>query len=123
MAAKGRYGYMKPGLEAEVNPTNIDVAWAAGLFEGEGSMVRTSPNRPSDGCEVACVSQKDPEILYRFKRLFGGNVYPDGGLYRWNVSGPRARGFLYTMFKFMSRRRKDQIRKVLGKEKHREKIS
>lgn len=109
---------MKPGLEATEHPTMRDIAWAAGVFEGEGSITY---ERGSVRCQVA---QKDPWLLLRFKALFGGtivkhiNVVTPKGLpsYRsdWKISGARARGFLMTMYLFLSPRRQAKIREVFA---------
>ena len=61
------------GMDAVKRPTAIEVAWAAGIYEGEGSCVT---NHSGSGYEsfVASVNQKDPEILYRMRDLFGGTI-------------------------------------------------
>ena len=111
-----RLGKMKAGLEATEHPTMRDIAWAAGVFEGEGSI---SFERGSQRCQVA---QKEPWLLERLKALFGGTIVehintvtPSGRpSYRsdWKISGARARGFLMTMYPFLSPRRQARIREV-----------
>jgi|SRR5882757_6076258 len=111
-------GYCKPGLEATKSPTPQDIAWAAGIWEGEGSC------QISRGTCRATVCQKDTWLLYKFQELFGGSVrtrdalkvskignreYPRT-ISEWYTSGARARGFLMTIYKFLSPRRKDQVR-------------
>jgi hypothetical protein len=104
----GRLGYCKPGLEATEHPSTRDIAWAAGIFEGEGSV------SSARSCILA-IEQKDPWILWRLKALFGGNVYRRSTkeIWGWQVSGARARGFMMTIFVFLSPRRKEQIKTVL----------
>ena len=49
-----------------------EIAWAAGIFEGEGS-INIVPNRPS--CASLQVSMTDLDILERLQDIFGGNIY------------------------------------------------
>src|ERR1700677_4668129 len=103
----------KPGLEAIKVPTAIDIAWAAGIYEGEGSC---SIKTGSAGSYSIRVSQKDPELLYRLRDFFGGTVkfYKVGAkrafeCHCWSVNGDKARGFLAAIYPFLTARRKAQI--------------
>jgi hypothetical protein len=100
----------KPGLEPIKVPTAIDIAWAAGIYEGEGTC---SSKSGAGGSYGITVSQKDPELLYRLRDWFGGSVirFPNGKFecHRWAVSGDKARGFLAAIYPFMTARRKSQI--------------
>lgn len=50
------------------------LAWAAGLFDGEGHFrAQYYKNKPHQ-LRVS-FSQKDPEVLYKLQSLFGGNIY------------------------------------------------
>lgn len=129
-ARNKRQPYTLARLRPTRRPTLIDIAWAAGIYEGEGSC-STNERLLSDGSpsvRLQCsVSQKDPELLHRLHALFGGNVYDythtyrhrphkDGGscvMFRWSLSGPRAHGFMLTIFSFLTERRKGQIRRAL----------
>ncbi len=106
------YGTMKPGLEATISPTNMDLAWAAGIFEGEGYMSRM--RKTSQQCGVG---QKDRWVVDRFKAFFGGSICErqmnGEPFYQWHISGARARGFLMTMFTFLSPRRQGQVQACL----------
>lgn len=101
----------KPGLDATKVPTNLDVAWAAGIYEGEGSCV--CPNVNGSHSFSVMVSQKDPELLYRLRDMFGGTVRPymNGGfdIHRWQICGDRGRVFLATIYPYLTARRKQQI--------------
>ena len=77
-----------------------DIAWAAGIYEGEGTF--------SSG-KSARVTQKDPWLVYRLKDLFGGTISVHNGYYYWTVCGSDARGFLLSIFSFLSPRRRAQI--------------
>lgn len=100
-------GWRMEELDATEHPAMIQIAWAAGVYEGEGSASH-------DGIQLA---QKDRWLCDRLRALFGGSIghYDDayGGHYRWRMTGSRARGFLMTIFAFLSPRRKDQIRAAL----------
>lgn len=114
----------KPAL----SPTIKDIAWAAGVYEGEGSIaakevVKKGVRYRSTPC--ISITQKDPWLTDRLRQLFGGKVYQfkssnkamgDTKYCRWVLHGPRCRGFAYTIYSFLSPRRKEQILKALGYE-------
>lgn len=97
----------------------LDLAWAAGIIEGEGSFTLES-------CGTSgriTVSQKDPELLYRLQALFGGsvkcrkprssNIYTNSDIYEWAVYGATAIGLMLTIFTWLTRRRRDQCRPII----------
>lgn len=106
-----------PKLAPSLHPTLTDLAWAAGIYEGEGS---TDINAAAIRVTV---TQKDPWLLHRLRQFFGGSVRIEQratlyrGTYRaigrWYLRGARARGFLLTVFSWLSPRRRTQARKVL----------
>ena len=100
----------RAGFDAVKKPTAIDVAWAAGIYEGEGCCVKAGNSYNSFS---VMVSQKDPELLYRLKEFFGGRVtqYKNGkfDVYHWVVCGDRGRVFLGCIYPFLTARRKAQI--------------
>lgn len=103
------------------HPTMSDLAWAAGIYEGEGSVHGANVRH----CITVTVAQKDPWLLHKLAALFGGRVFKcqpksreDGRfscdyIHRWDLGGARARGFAYTIFSFLSPRRRQQICKAL----------
>ena len=115
----GTYGYCTPGYEAYEHPTPMEIAWAAGIFEGEGCAYRNGRNGT-----FALVAQKERWLVDRLQSLFGGSVkeivrkpkasFKGGTYYGWNACGARARGFLMTVYKFLSPRRKEQAKFALG---------
>ena len=110
------FGYITPRLLPRKHPTMLDIAWAAGIYEGEGT---TCFNNKT---EQVVVSQKDPWILKKLREFFGGSVNPKtGGGFNWLISGSLARGFLMTIFTFQSPWRKEQIKKCLWHLSYREK--
>ena len=114
------YGWRKPGLEATERPTLRDIAWAAGIYEGEGWCSRVSSGTTT---HVGVGQKADDDhgdwLLNRLKALFGGSIYNgtksgEEVIYRsWNIHGSRARGFLMTLCPFLSPRRQGQLVQVL----------
>ena len=90
----------------------LDIAWAAGIWEGEGSIF------PANGKHLrVTVCQKDPEILHKLRDTFGGVVrsqvnYPSE-ISTWYIYSDRAHGFIQTIFTFLSGRRREQVKKAL----------
>ena len=126
-------GHKASRLDPIRTATELDIAWAAGIYEGEGTCCAKPTTRT---CQTAkfgerkylsvadylSVSQKDPEILYRLRDLFGGSVYQytlsknlkyAGQTFcRWTLHGQRAREFAILVYPWLSMRRKAQIDKV-----------
>lgn len=87
-----------------IRPTTQDIMWAAGFFEGEGSCSGSAGN--------AQIAQKGRWPLDFMRDRFGGVVsIRTRGYYKWFMSGPRSRGFLMTIYPFLSPRRQEQIRR------------
>ena len=108
-------GRIKSELKATEHPTSFDIVWAAGIWEGEGYCGADNKT----GCERSSITQKDIWILKKLQKLFGGHISTKGhsNCYQWLIYGARARGFLMTIYKFMSPRRKEQIKQTLLKGK------
>jgi hypothetical protein len=118
----------KRGLDSVKIPTDLDIAWSAGIFEGEGSICRSGGRNYTSF--TASVCQKDPDLLYRLRELWGGsiNCYANRGgglvdnkernleLFRWSVCGDRARLFLASIYLYLTPRRKNQIDKTSARE-------
>jgi hypothetical protein len=99
----------RPDLDATKTPTLIDIAWSAGIYEGEGNIRLCG--RGKRGL-AASVAQKDPEILYRMRDWFGGSIgNPSGGncCYKFDICGDRARVFIALAYPYLSKRRKMQV--------------
>src|SRR5271170_6920004 len=106
--------YVRPGrpdLDATKVPSLIDIAWSAGIYEGEGCCRLAGKTKRGLMIQVA---QKDPELLYRLRDWFGGSVKfahcstvpADQQVYSWSACGDRARIFLALIYSFMTARRK-----------------
>ncbi len=81
------------------------IAWAAGIYEGEGTTTRSTPIQ---------VNQKDTWILYRLCGLFGGSVHPCNRwdkktLYVWSLCGESGRKLLRLFIPYLSPWRVKQI--------------
>lgn len=108
---------------AACSPTTLELAWAAGLIEGEGTFNRTGGKHPTIHTERIGVRQVNRECIDRLQRLFGGSVNPVDYsknpiskatiLWHWGVYGARARGVMQTLYAFFSQQRRQQIRRAL----------
>lgn len=96
-------------LEPTKVPTAVDIAWAAGIYEGEGCCQASKIGR-----FTIRVTQKDPEILYRLREWLGGSVVKQGICHAWLACGDRGRYFTALIYSFLSARRKSQIDMACG---------
>lgn len=100
----------KPELAPTKVPTIIDVAWSAGIYEGEGCCRLCGKTKRGF---MASVAQKDPELLYRLRDWFGGSICQTRAngfeINNWNICGDTARIFIATIYEYMTARRKSQI--------------
>lgn len=91
----------------------LDIVWAAGIYEGEGSCFSSQPRNVT-----VTVSQKDRWLLDRLRSLFGGTVHTEdrksraGGAHEWKTHGIRAVDFLTEIYLYLSPRRQAQICKL-----------
>lgn len=105
---------------ASVSPTTADLAWAAGFMEGEG----TFDANPVKGRRYARVTayQNNLEPLKKMQALFGGSIWGFRKMrpqateigHTWQVHGARARGVMFTLWSFLSAKRRGQVRLALN---------
>lgn len=93
----------------------VDLAWAAGFLEGEGSFVRK--NVKGGTVTISC-PQVDAEPLERLRQSFGGSItlaHPPGrnAIRTWRVHGHNAASVMMTLYGLMSARRRERIRECL----------
>lgn len=100
--------------------------WAAGFLEGEGSFSGSvCKGRFYVGVTASQTATAEP--LERLQGLFGGRIHIEHvsrtnsiiksrDQHRWGIHGARARGVMMTIYKFMSSRRKAQIRRCLERD-------
>ena len=94
--------------------TTRDIAWLAGLLEGEGSFHNTAgrARRGSTNQIIVQMSMADQDVIQKAARLFGGkpgmartNVRPGHKpLHRIIWTGARAAGIMMTIYSFMGER-------------------
>jgi hypothetical protein len=106
---------LNPTTGPTLHPTVKDIAWAAGIYEGEGSIWKSPQCGKYRGLKIT-VPQKEPWILYRLRNLFGGKVSPQTGrtISLWRISGDRALGFSETIYVLLSPHRQQQLRTAWG---------
>mgnify|MGYP001568314377 CR=1 FL=1 len=119
--SRTRLGWQKPGLGPTINPTIHDIVFAAGIYEGEGWCQKA---RGSGGgtTQMVAVGQNGVWLVRWLRERFGGSIYratrtvghQNYKTRSWHIHGARARGFMMTIYQFLSPRRKAQIRKVLA---------
>lgn len=111
-------GWADPKRRPTEHPTVIDIAWAAGVYEGEGSVSYTQSGY-GNRMPFVSITQKDQWLCARLRALFGGtvlqNTKQNGSYDYWRLTGPRGVGFLMTIYKFLSPRRQQQIRDAFAK--------
>ena len=113
-------GYMKAGLVPKQHPSMLDISWAAGVIEGEGTFDLTRSKPHLQGSARVSAVQKKPWMMVRLKALFGGSIYTssnqglgNGDVTRWMLCGVRARGLMMTVYTFMSPHKKKIIKTIL----------
>jgi hypothetical protein len=84
----------------------IDIAYAAGFFDGEGHISIRKHTRDASLNFRVSASQNDPQPLYWLQTLFGGNIYRQHSrkksyAYVWVVSGEQAYKFLEAVLPFL----------------------
>jgi hypothetical protein len=100
---------------------NPDIPWAAGLFEGEGSILIAPPrnNRPGTNTPYMSMGSVDRDVLERFATVAGGKVYgPYQGqghktpehwkpIYQWRLHGvERVQLLLREFWPYLGERRR-----------------
>lgn len=94
--------------------TPIDIAWLAGLIEGEGNI---SVNGRSITIRV---KMTDQDVIARASELLAGKVYsskvPRDRRPQWltQVKGATAAGWAMTLYPWLGRRRRQQVRDALA---------
>lgn len=99
----------RPELDATKVPTAIDIAWSAGVYEGEGTARLCGRGKRSLAISVP---QLEPEILLRMRDWFGGSVCAPSGknpCFVWHICGDRARIFIALIHSFLSAKRRIQV--------------
>lgn len=124
-----RLGRNDPKLAATRSPESVEIGWAAGLYEGEGSCSVRSHDNGKHGMQIL-VCQKERWVCDRLREMFGGSVshynhhrnslrpYPTN-MHVWRATCSRAMGFAMTIYRFLSPHRQERIRQALKHERER----
>ena len=94
----------------------IDIAWLAGILEGEGCFQFTKSNSP-----VIILKMNDEDIVNKVSKLFNKSYYEDnnpvrGGynkIYRTQINGTKAIEWMFTIYSLLGNRRKEKIREII----------
>lgn len=91
-----------------------DIYWLAGLLEGEGSFIF------SNGSPRITMGTVDYDVIARAYKILGctGKIHeqmqPSGKMfYKINIQGPKAIGWMFTLYTIMGKRRRDKISDLL----------
>jgi intein/homing endonuclease len=102
------------------NWTRENLAWAAGLFEGEGCFYARSDGKYSGGNLALYINMTDRDVLQRFLEVIGGGSLAPARLekgrknskpvYRYSLYGDKyCLAVAYALFPFMGERRRAKI--------------
>jgi hypothetical protein len=99
----------------------VEIAWLAGIFEGEGSVGTSWPTRTNRPYVQARIGMTDLDVLEHVQRVAGGRLkgpYTRNRrkpMYHWNLNGwdevERLRDLIYP---WLSARRREQFDRSLG---------
>lgn len=89
----------------------LELAWAAGLFEGEGSIRINKPTRRNLGALIASVTNTDRDVVDFFQARWPGYMKPARGLrpdqrpaWVWVIAARQAMAFLMAIEPYIVRR-------------------
>lgn len=93
--------------------TDVELAWAAGLFEGEGTVRINKPTRRNCGALIVSVCNTDRDVLDWFQARWPGYMKKSTGLdltrqrqgWVWLIAATKAAAFLTAIRPFVVRRR------------------
>ena len=107
-----------------------DLAWAAGLFEGEGSVYLKNQAPKKDGTLIfhPCINMAitDEDVLQKFVAIIGvGKAIPEHCIRKganklrwgWSVQGKNAYRVATILFPYLGMRRKNKFIEIFGNEK------
>ena len=85
-----------------------DIIWLAGLLEGEGCF------RLSDGKYPAIiVNMTDEDIIVKVSDIWDTRVTRNKNLYRAQISGPRAIGWMMVLYVLLGKRRRKKVTSII----------
>lgn len=92
------------------------LAWAAGLFDGEGTTSVLAAKRDKYKYPRLSMAQKDPEVLEKLQNILGGKIYKSKtrNIYNWNLyRQDSVEEALNKLWPFLSECKKIQAIKVM----------
>lgn len=101
--------------------SDLDRAWFAGFFEGEGSVDGTAKN--GKRYYKIGIAQVNPEPLLRVQDIAGGSIRLQrrsqtnprhSDVYHWQASGETARAAVREILPLMSEKRRKQMQPVIA---------
>jgi len=98
-----------------------ELAWLAGILEGEGCFLLTTKSKSNLGYPQINISMSDKDVMDRVALLLEASIYlksdkrKESYKDQWiaKVNGARAAGWMMTLYLFMGERRRAKIRQVL----------
>ena len=103
-----------------------DIAWSAGIYEGEGNCkLVTFKNKHAPRKYIRptiVVSSTDLDVLEKLKRLWGGSIWAvkkwnpksKKQLYYWTLTFRKARNFVSAIYPYLMERRKKQLQIIFN---------
>lgn len=106
-------------------PTTREIAWLAGLLEGEGCFQMFKSSSPKKGTPIIALNMTDQDIVQRAAALLDGctpkatpRFAKDGHalktMYNTRRCGGRALGWMLTLYPFLGVRRRSKIREIVA---------
>lgn len=106
--------------DLEYKPTELDLAWAGGFFDGEGSIAigrsksKGGENRTDVFSLIVSVCNTDKEVVEHFQKIMGfGNIYAVHreteqytASFTWQVGFRQADRFLSIIYPYLIHKRK-----------------
>lgn len=94
---------------------DFETAWAAGLFDGEGTTSVLAAQRDRWKYPRMSMAQKHPEVLERLQKIIGGKIYKSNtrDIYNWNLyKATDVEAALHKLWPFLSSQKKEQAERV-----------
>ena len=121
--SRNRWKYGRLGNEDKKTPKAIrspsipEIYWASGFIEGDGCFQK---NGVSGSVVVAQVNKEPLDLLLsifggRISKIYRKQYGPNhNDAFEWRVTGPRARGVMFTIFSMLSDKRRRQSKLAFG---------
>ena len=92
-------------------PSQRSRAYAAGFFDGEGSVLVGDESRSY--CVTVSVVQKPEFVLSWLQSIWGGSIYREkGGYYRWRLEADKAATFLIDVSPYLQLKQQQALHAI-----------